>query len=63
MDAMRQRMEDLEHVAGDDYKFLYYFDIFTMEDEPERLALDVNQGEHFVNSFYFLFLEFLAKFY
>jgi hypothetical protein len=44
---------------------LYPFtiDIFTMEEEPERQAYDVKQGEHFVNSFSFIFLEFLVKFY
>jgi hypothetical protein len=42
---------------------LYHIDIFTMDDEPERQAWDVKQGEHFVNSFSFIFLEFLTKFY
>jgi hypothetical protein len=41
---------------------LHHIDIFTME-EPERQAKDVKQGEHFVNNFSFIFLEFLAKFY
>jgi hypothetical protein len=42
---------------------LHHIDIFTIEEEPERQALDVKQGEDFVNSFSFIFLEFLVKFY
>jgi hypothetical protein len=34
-----------------------------MDDELERQAWDVKQGKHFVNSFSFIFLEFLTKFY
>jgi hypothetical protein len=42
---------------------LHHIDVFTMEEEPEHQAYDVKQGEDFVNSFSFIFLEFLTKFY
>jgi hypothetical protein len=41
---------------------LHRIDVFTMEEEPEHLAYDVKQGGDFVNSFSFIFLEFIAKF-
>jgi hypothetical protein len=42
---------------------LHHFDIFIMDDEPERQAQDEKQGEQIVNSSYFIFLEFFTKFY
>jgi hypothetical protein len=39
-----------------------YIDIYTMEDEPERQAYDVKQGNFSVNKFSFSFLIFIKCF-
>jgi hypothetical protein len=38
---------------------LHHIDVFSMGEEPERLASDVKQGVDFVNSFLLFFWSFL----